>query len=124
VKKIAPIFLFIIISINHLNILDAVMHFSAKYKQENSKLAKTIPAEEESDQEKENKGKENNVENEKYLGKNYATAYNQYKLPCKNYFIWFNTTLNKHPYNDDDTQPPKLLGFLPNLSFSIYHAIG
>jgi hypothetical protein len=104
-KKIAPIFLFLIICINHLNIIDAVMHFSAKHKKENNEVIKTFPLDEQSDAEKENKGKEKIEESEKYLN-SYHTL-NQYKLAEKDKFICFATMLNKHPYKDDDIQPPK-----------------
>jgi len=106
-KKIIPIFLFIIVCFNHLNIIDAVIDFSATYKKENSPVTKNVPFDEESETEKENKGKEKSEEQEKYYSRvNYFTT-SQYQLSARDKFICFNTRLNIHPYQDDEIQPPK-----------------
>jgi hypothetical protein len=107
-KKIIPIFLFILISINHLNIIDALMQLSPTYHKENNKLNKTFTTEEENEKGKQNEDKGNNLENEKYLSKYHLSTFYMCKFTSKDYFTWFNTTLNKYPYHDKDTKPPKL----------------
>ncbi len=104
-RKIIPIFLFAIICINHLNIIDAVLRCSARFNKENVKLVKT-PAENE-ESEKETKEKEKTTEEEKFLQKNHNLTAYQFQLPGKDKNICFNTALNKHPYSEDDIQPPK-----------------
>jgi hypothetical protein len=107
VKKIIPIFLFAIICINHLNIIDAVLHFSARFNKENVKLGKSLLEGKESEPEKETKEKAKTTEEEKFLQKNHNLTAYQFQLPGKDKNICFNTTLNKHPYTEDDIQPPK-----------------
>ena len=106
-KKFVPALLFIIICINHLNIIDVVVDFGARYGKENCKIVKAFAGDEEPDTEKENKGKEKVEEQEKYYSKNNYSITNQYKLSDKDKFICYNTKLNPHPYQDDDIQPPK-----------------
>jgi hypothetical protein len=106
VKKIIPIFLLAIICINHLNIIDAVLRCSARLNKENVKLGKSLPEDKESETEKETKEKEKTTEEDKFFQKNNHTAY-QFQLPGKDKHTCFNTALNKHPYTEDDTQPPK-----------------
>jgi hypothetical protein len=107
VKKIIPIFLFAIICINHLNIIDAVLRCSARFNKENVKLAKALREDKESETEKESKEKEKNAEEEKNFQKNHSLAVYNFQLPGKDKHTCFNTSLNKHPYTEDDTQPPK-----------------
>jgi hypothetical protein len=105
VKKIIPIFLFAIICINHLNIIDAVLRCSARFNKENVKLGKSLPVDKESETEKETK--EKTAPEEKFLQKNNNLTAYQFHLPGKDKHICFNTALNKHPYTEDDIQPPK-----------------
>lgn len=99
--------LLIIICINHLNIVDAIIDFSARYKKENTKTTKNFPADEESETEKENKGKEKIEEQEKYYPRNIHIITSQFQLSDKDKFICFSTKLNRHPYQEDDIQPPQ-----------------
>lgn len=87
-----------------MNIIDAAINF-LDYKKNNS--VKIFPGDEESETEKEDKGKEKIEEQEKYYTRNNHILYSQTLLWGKDKFICFNTKLNKHPYQDDDIQPPQ-----------------
>ena len=104
VKKSIPLFLFVIICISHLNIFDAAANFGARYKKENTQT-NSFPVEEEPDTQKE-KGKEKSEEQEKDLNRN-TIIISQFQLSDKDKFICYSTKLNRHPYKDDDIQPPK-----------------
>ncbi|MES2777073.1 MAG: hypothetical protein V4722_23045 [Bacteroidota bacterium] len=105
-KKIIPILLLLVISINHLNIIDAVLHYSACCQAaKDNNHQKDFPADEET--EKGGAAKEKGEEQEKYYaGHNYLLT-NKFQLSANARFICYSTTLNKHPYQDDDIQPPK-----------------
>ncbi|MEO6452995.1 MAG: hypothetical protein ABIN97_02930, partial [Ginsengibacter sp.] len=90
---------------NHLNIIDAAMDFKIAYKRDKAQTTKNFPADEESENEKENKGKEKIEEHEKYYTNHIVTS--QFQLSPKDKFICFSTKLNIHPYSEDDIQPPK-----------------
>jgi hypothetical protein len=105
-KKIIPIFLFIIICINHLNIIDAVIKVSARYNLENSKAGKDFSTDEEST-EKESEGKEKIEEQDKYFTCANNNINKQYKLSAKDKYFYFNARLNAPPYLETDIQPPK-----------------
>jgi hypothetical protein len=107
VKQIIPIFLFAIICINHLNIIEVVSLHHARFNKENIKLGKTLTEDKESETEKETKEKEKTPEEEKIFQKNHNRIAYQYQLPDKDKHICYNTTLNKYPYTEDDAQPPK-----------------
>ena len=102
-KKIITLFLFIIICVSHLNIIDALIDVNTRYKKEKNALFKNLPSGEENDTEKENEGKSKeekiftnifgSLEGPHFLNKN---NFNSYRLP-----------LNIDPYQDDDIQPPK-----------------
>ncbi|MEO7766671.1 MAG: hypothetical protein ABIS01_04565 [Ferruginibacter sp.] len=106
-KKIIPIFLIIIITINHFNIINVVMDFSVRYKKENCKNAKSFPGDKESEPEKENKGKEKAEDAEKFFLKNNYLLATRLQLPGKDKFVCFSTKLNAHPYHEDDIHPPQ-----------------
>jgi hypothetical protein len=108
-KSIIPIFLFIVVFITHLNIIDAVTDLSARYKKENTKHTSNFPADEESASEKESKGKEKIEEEEKYYSKNINVITSRYQLSERDKFFCYTTQINIHPYQDDDLQPPKSL---------------
>ena len=107
IKKIIPIFLFIIICITHLNIISAVVNFSARYDKELNKLVKKMPTEKEDESEKENKIKEKVEEQENVFFRDHFFATNNFQLSDKDKFVCTNTKLNIHPFNDDVLQPPK-----------------
>lgn len=83
------------------------MYFSATYNKEKTKAAKNFPVDEESETEKEIKGKEKIEEQEKYYTKNNNITTSQFQLSDKDKFICFSTKLNKHPYQEDDIKPPQ-----------------
>jgi hypothetical protein len=104
-KRIIPILLLLVISVNHLNIVDAVMHFNTRCHAANDKAQKDYPADEET--EKNAQEKEKSEEQEKYYaGHNYQLT-NRFHLSANHRFVCYSTLLNKHPYQDDDIQPPK-----------------
>ncbi len=101
-KKLTFIFLFAIICINHLNIIDAISCFSVSHNTE--KLVKKHLNDEE--REKENKAEDKLTEQEKYLNRNTYSAYPA-EMSAKDKFHCYNIRLNIHPFQDDDIQPPK-----------------
>jgi len=103
-KLIVPILLLLVISFNHLNIINAVWCYNQTcHSDENEQ--KDFPADEET--EKENSLKEKAEEQEKYYTGHGYLLTNKFQLPTNHKFICFSTILNKHPYQDDDIQPPK-----------------
>ncbi|MEO5891699.1 MAG: hypothetical protein ABIQ31_15735 [Ferruginibacter sp.] len=105
-KKIVPILLFIVICVSHLHIFDAIVDFNVLCKKENTQKSKDS-SDKESEPENEDKGKEKGEAQEKFYARNHYPITSQFQLPGKDKFICFNTKLNKHPYNEDDLQPPK-----------------
>ncbi len=95
----------LIISVNHLNILDAIMHYSTQWNVDN-RMAKTdFPVDEET--EKSTQETEKGEEQEKYYtGHNYQLTH-RFQLSAYHRFICYSTLLNKHPYKQYDIQPPK-----------------
>ena len=103
VKKFISGLLLLIITFNHLNLTDSMLLFSGTYHQDPVK--KNFPVDEE--RETENEQKEKGKENEKYLGRISANIHPQYDLTGADHLTWYTTMLNKHPYAEDDIQPPK-----------------
>jgi hypothetical protein len=93
------------ICLSHLNIIDAVVHFSARYKAANLQKDKEVPAEKETEKE----AKEKAGEDEKLLQKNCLAAITRFNMLNREKLICYRTILQKHPYQEDDIQPPKLL---------------
>ena len=106
-KKVIPIFLFIIICITHLNIISVVVNLSARYNKELGKLDKKALTEKDTETEKENKVKEKGEEQEKFYTRDQFLSSTNFQLSDKDKFICTNTKLNTHPFNDDVLQPPK-----------------
>lgn len=104
-KKIIPILLLLVISVNHLNIADVIMHFSTRCEAVNDKAQKGYPADEET--EKSTQEKEKGEEQEKYYTGHIYQLTNRFHLAANHRFICYSTSLNKNPYQDDDIQPPK-----------------
>jgi hypothetical protein len=104
-KKIIPIFLLVTICLSHLNIIDAVVHFSARYKAANQQKGKEMPAEKETEKE----AKEKAGEDEKLLHRNCLAAVTRFNMSNREKLICYRTILQKHPYREDDTEPPKAL---------------
>ena len=84
------------------------MHFSDKYKNDTTQIAKDLSDDEESVSENDNKTKENEKENEKYVFRNCFNANLKYNSSNKHQFIWFITALNKNPYQENNLRPPIL----------------
>jgi len=103
-KNFVAILLLTIISVSHLNLLDAICRFTDGYKPEKVWAANSsnTPLEEEH-QKDVNKNKA--PEEEKFLHKGLATALMS-DLSNKEKFICFCTALQKHPYQETDIQPP------------------
>ena len=72
-----------------------------------SKLDKKVPSEKDTESEKENKIKEKAEEQEKFYSRDHYFANNYFQLSDEDKFVYFNTILNSHPFNDDVLQPPK-----------------
>ena len=97
--------MFLIICINHLNIIDALININDRYKKEFIHCSKKIPAGDET--EKEN-AKEKFEDQEKFLSSNNHLSGN-FHLSGKDLFISYCTALNIHPHGEKDTQPPKVI---------------
>lgn len=72
---------------------------------ENSKSQKDFPKDEET--EKGCQEKEKGEDQVKYYSSHHHLLSSQFQLSANDKFVCFNTALNKHPYKDDDIQPPK-----------------
>lgn len=97
-----------IISISHLNIINALADINTVYKKQTSQAAKSFPPDEQNETEKETKGKEKSEEQEKFYNK-VDYSLNNFHLSSRERFICFSTTLNVHPYQEDDIQPPRVV---------------
>ena len=102
-KKIIPILLLLIISINHLNIIDAVMDLSVNHKKDNIEVEKGLSADDET--EKDNSGKDKTGE-EKYYSNNQQLNSFFVQAVKLDKFIFYSAPLNTHPVQEGDTQPP------------------
>lgn len=105
-KKIIPIFLLIIICVNHLNIIDTIVHFSSRYYKD--KAAKSVPIDEENEHQKDCKAKEKGEEEKYYQKSNYNNS-NIFNLSNKDKFTCFSTRLHKYPYHEDEIRPPQYI---------------
>ena len=95
----------LVISVNHLNIVDAIIHYSIQWNENTGKAKTDFPLDEET--EKSTQEKEKSETQEKYDTRHNYQFTNRFHLSANHRFICFNTSLNKHPYQDDDIQPPK-----------------
>lgn len=77
------------------------------YNIEVSKPDKKVPAEKNTESEKENKIKEKAEEQEKFYSRDHYFAINYFQLSGKDKFVYFGTILNNHPFNDDVVRPPQ-----------------
>jgi hypothetical protein len=93
--------------INHLNLVSVLTDFCTIYSNGSIIEKKQFPADEESETEKENKGKEKAGEEEKFFARTHYIIVGQFQLSDLDKFICFNTSLSVNPYQEDDIQPPK-----------------
>lgn len=103
-KKIIPIFLLVVICINHLNIIDAVGHFSAKYKAGLLMKGKDMQAEKETEKE----SKEKSGEEEKFLHKSQFFAASSLIARAGKQPAAYLSLLYENPCHEKDIQPPKI----------------
>lgn len=89
-----------------MHIFDSVIGFCARYKFEKTLDNKDFASDEKSETEKENKSSDGK---EKYYSRNNYMITSQFQLTDKDKFICFSTKLNRHPYEEDDIQPPQAL---------------
>ena len=83
------------------------MDFCAVTKKENTRITKNPDANEEPETEKDNIGKEKIGEQEQYIPKHNYNTKSQFQLSDKDKFTCFSAKLNRHPYQEDDIQPPQ-----------------
>jgi hypothetical protein len=103
-KKSITIFLFVVICLNHLNIIESLIDYKTLFDKEYTKYSKALSDEETG--EKENKAKDQ-VEEEKYFSRNPFVLINCFQLSDQDKFICFSTQLNLHPNQEEELQPPK-----------------
>ena len=103
-KKSITIFLFIVICLNHLNIIESLIDYRSLFKKENTQFSNSLSDEENT--EKETKTKDQ-LEEEKYFSRNHFVLTKCFELSDKEKFIFFSTQLNLHPFHDQKQQPPK-----------------
>ena len=84
------------------------MNVSASHKKESAQTKNGADGKE-SETEKEEKGKEKIEEQEKFYTRSNHLVTTRFELPSKDKFTCFNTRLNRHPYQEDDIQPPRPL---------------
>ncbi len=94
-----------VISVNHLNIIDAIVHYYTCFQIDNGKTQKDFLNDEET--EKGNEAKDKTEEQEKYYTDNHYLLANKFQPSNCVQFVCYSTTLKKHPYQDNDIQPPK-----------------
>jgi len=105
VKKVTSFLLLIIICVNHLNIIDSLLNLSENRNNTFAKMIKNILIDEESDIEKESEGKEKTQDPEKYYTEfEFKSLHN---IAFYNNHLGYIATLNKHPYQELDAEPPK-----------------
>ena len=88
--------------VNHLNIIDSIIHFTAAHRQEQSG---SVDFAEEKEREAE---KEKSNEKEKYQDKYFINSTIQFRVSTRDQLTWFHTKLNPHPFTEDDIRPPRL----------------
>ena len=103
-KKSITIFLFIVICLNHLNIIESLIDYRSLFKKENTQFSNSLSDEENT--EKETKAKDQ-VEEEKYFSRTPFVFINCCKLSDQDKFICFSTQLNRHPHQEEELRPPK-----------------
>jgi hypothetical protein len=93
----------VVISISHLNIIDAIVHFSARYKTALLEKCKDMPAEKETEKDT----KEKNNEEEKMLQKSHFFSATIPGIQVGEQYFCYCCKLYKNPCHEKDIQPPK-----------------
>jgi hypothetical protein len=92
----------LVVCISHLNIIDAIGHFSAKYKVADCEKAKQELPEE-------NEAKEKTGGEEKFCAKNYLSMAGLSGLLNLKKPICYHTMLQQQFWHDKDIRPPRLV---------------